>query len=75
LTIEFVDVPAEPAPPEVGAAVPHVDHAPSRRAPSKVLTRADRTDGGARSVQGRSGGGAVLMPEPSGTAAFGSARD
>jgi hypothetical protein len=62
--IEFVDVPAArafPAPPRI---------------PSKGLAKLDHADGGAKAApSGKVGSGAVPIPSPSGTAAFGSARD
>ena len=69
MSIEFVDVPVE-VPSRVGAESPHVDSTPAPHSPSKV----QRADAGAKPVLGKSGG-APRTPEPSGTAAFGSARD
>jgi hypothetical protein len=75
MTIEFVDVPAERAPP-AGARGPHADHFPASRTPSKGLANVDHSDGGAKTApSGKVGSGAVPTPSPSGTAAFGSARD
>jgi hypothetical protein len=58
MSIEFVDVPAVPAPSASAS------HPPSKRAAA-----------GAKPAPGKSGGGVGRTPEPSGTAAFGSARD
>jgi hypothetical protein len=73
MTIEFVDVPAEG---HASPASARADYAPGSRAPSKGLAKVDHADGGAKAGPPvKVGSGAVPIPSPSGTAAFGSARD
>jgi serine/threonine-protein kinase len=72
VTIEFVDVPAEPGSRVVagGSRATYASHAPS-----KLLANTDHVDGGVKPVLRTPGNGAASTPTPSGTAAFGSARD
>jgi serine/threonine-protein kinase len=76
MTIEFVDVPAEGHASPAGTSGQRTNSAPASRPPSKGLAKVDHADGGVKAGPSvKVGSGAVPIPSPSGTAAFGSARD
>ncbi len=72
-TIEFVDVPVEQMAPAAAGAT-HASYVSAPRAPSRAFVKVSPSDGGAKPIVGKPGN-AAPSPAPSGTAAFGSARD
>ena len=74
VAIEFVDVPAG-SPPSANAQGSRAAGAPAPRIVSKALPKVEQADAGAKPALGRSGKSSFPTPEPSGTAAFGAARD